>query len=380
MKNRRFLIIVFLIIVSFMDLLAQENRTRIEDRWTESQPVVVAYTGAEEYTAGQLVHINKDDLFIYPGKGLPVGPEWFDDVIRIPLKDVDKILLQEGGKKLFRAKEATAYIIPTSDPQVFLTDQKLKKAAIYRDTLISNIEMEEAFKRSHLLRKTFPKKLVRITFGASFGPDVITKDVEDMLLSSDLPSSEFSWNQTSSLELLDISVRIMDRFILGGQFVAQNISMNLDAYSYGSSMESGYYYRISLTESRFYAEYAMFHVDRYFTRPFEVVVGAGLLLSKSDWDLNYNYANLEDMDNIVDGYIHTNQEYRFQGLQLRSAFHYYFFPGLSCFAGLEANLYPSFTVSSLELPSPVIGETIVMPEHQLNFTSVRFKLGVSIYF
>ncbi len=78
--------------------------------------VVVAYTEAGEYTAGQLVHINKDDLFIYPGKGLPVGPDWFDEVIRIPLNEVNKILLQEGGKKFFRAKEATTYIIPTPNP------------------------------------------------------------------------------------------------------------------------------------------------------------------------------------------------------------------------------------------------------------------------
>ncbi len=156
--------------------------------------------------------------------------------------------------------------------------------------------------------------------------------------------------------------------------------MNLDAYHYGPTMESGFNYGINLTENRLYAEVALFHVDRYLTRPFEVLVGAGLLLSNADWDLNYNYANLEDPDNIIGDYIYTSQNYQFQGLQLRSAFHYYFFSGLSCFAGFEANLYPSFTVSSLELPSPVIGETIVMPEHQLNFTSVRVKLGVSIYF
>ncbi len=201
MKNGGFVIICFLIFVSGMDLLAQENRTQIEERWIRSQPVVVAYTEAGEYTAGQLVHINKEDLFIYQGKGLPVGPEWFDEVIRIPLNEVDKILLQEGGKKFFRAKEATTYIIPTPDPEVHLTYNKVKNAAIYRDTLIPYIEMEEAFKRSNLLRKIFPDKHVRITFGVSFGPDVITKDVEELLKDSNLPSSVYSWNQTSSLEL-----------------------------------------------------------------------------------------------------------------------------------------------------------------------------------
>ena len=168
-------------------------------------------------------------------------------------------------------------------------------------------------------------------------------------------------------------------FSLGGQLVAQRTRSNLSANWSGATTYIYYGYGVDLHQNSLYMEYAFLNVDRFFTRRFEPLIGGGLLLSSSGFNLFYNYENFEDMENISGDYAERNWTEKFQGFQLRGSIHAYLFPGLSLFSGLEANLYPAKTVSSVELPSPIIGETIMMPEYPLNFSSVRFRLGVSIY-
>ena len=47
---------------------------------------------------------------------------------------------------------------------------------------------------------------------------------------------------------------------------------------------------------------------------------------------------------------------------------------------MDLNLTQTFVVPEQEFPIPGLEESIVLPEHELGFSEVRFKLGLSIYF
>ena len=44
----------------------RDHWTRIEQRWLQSQPVVLAFTGQETYLGGQLLHLNNMEMVLYP--------------------------------------------------------------------------------------------------------------------------------------------------------------------------------------------------------------------------------------------------------------------------------------------------------------------------
>jgi hypothetical protein len=48
-------------------------------------------------------------------------------------------------------------------------------------------------------------------------------------------------------------------------------------------------------EHRLYAEYAILNTDRFYSRKFEVIAGAGLLLGNPEWSFGYSYS-----DNFMD--------------------------------------------------------------------------------
>jgi hypothetical protein len=64
---------------------------------------------------------------------------------------------------------------------------------------------------------------------------------------------------------------------------------------------------------------------------------------------------------------------------LKGAFHYYIFPGLSLWPALEVNFNQPFVVPEQELRTIRNQDPLYLPEHELGFSSVRFKLGLSLY-
>jgi hypothetical protein len=50
------------------------------------------------------------------------------------------------------------------------------------------------------------------------------------------------------------------------------------------------------------------------------------------------------------------------------------------FLAIDLNLTPAFVVPEQEISISGLEEPIVLPEHKLGFNSVKFKLGLSIYF
>ncbi len=351
----------------------------IEERWRESQPVIVVYTSSGEVIAGQQIHASSDSLFIYPGDGLPVGTQWVGELKIVGVNDIDSVLFQEGGNKLLRDKKADVMVFPSPNARYSKPHVQLRNGSVYKDSLLDPPDLEVAISQSKVMRKAFRRKRVRYSLGVNFGSDVITNDIKSMLQGTSLPKSYESYGGHINGEFLDLSFRVKDRLILGGSLFTRTSYTNVYTYTYD---EGDVYYDldVSYREHKVYAEYAIVKTDRFFSRKFEVLAGAGLLIGQPEWRFFFSYYSYEDPENIEGGYLYYNYEDILLGAQIKGAFHYYFFPGLSLWTAIDFNLVQPFVISERELDVPDGVSPITIPQHELGFSSVRFKLGLSIYF
>jgi len=358
---------------------APELRTHIEDRWLESQPVVIVYTRASGVLSGQQIHATPDSIYIYTDQGLPVGPGWQKDLVSVHVNEIDHVLFQAGGNKLGRKKRATAIDFPSSGARFSEPHVQLRNSSVYVDSLYNPHTLDEAFLQSDILRRAFRKKRIRYSFGVNFGGDVLISEIQNSIGQSTLPYSYDSWGDNVNMEILDLSFRFFDRLILGASLFSRSSVTDLYGNSYNEIREISYDYRVEYREHRIYTEYAILNTDRYFSRRFELIAGAGLLFGSPEWSLGYNYYDVQNPDYESDPYQYYSYSDRLLGLQLKGAFHYYFFPGLSLWTALDVNLNQPFVVLELELPTSGNQDPLVLPEHELGFSGVRFKLGLSLY-
>ncbi len=354
--------------------------TVIENRWRESQPVIVVYTRSGEVVAGQQIHASSDSLFIYPGDGLPVGTQWADGLKTVYVNEIDSVLFQEGGNKLGRDKRSNTLVFPSTNARYSEQHLKLRKASVYEDSLIVPPDLEVAIIHSRVMKQAFRKKRVRYSIGVNFGSDVLLNEIQNAIGESSLPYSSESYGGNVNGELLDLSFRFFDRLIIGGSLFSRSNHANINGYSNNSTYNINYYFWVDYVEHRLYAEYALLNTDRFYSRKFEVIAGAGLLLGNPEWNFGYSYYDVQNPDYESDGEFNYNYSDNLLGLQLKAAFHYYFFPGLSIWTAIDLNLNQPFVVPEQELPISGEQEPIILPEHELGFSCVRFKLGLSIYF
>jgi hypothetical protein len=354
--------------------------TVIENRWRESQPVIVVYKRSGEVVAGQQIHAGFDSLYIYPVDGLPVGTQWADDLEAVYMNEIDSVLFQEGGNKLGRDKRSKKMVFPSANARYSELYLKLRKASVYEDSLIVPLDLEMAVSHSRVMKQAFRKKRVRYSIGVNFGSDVILNEIQNAIGESSLPYSYDSYGGNVNGELLDLSFRFFDRLIIGGSLFSRSNYTNVYGYSNNSAYDINYNYMVDYVEHRLYAEYALLNTDRYYSRKFEVIAGAGLLLGNPEWRFGYSYYEVQNPDYESNGYFSYSYSDNLLGLQLTGAFHYYFFPGLSIWTAIDLNLNQPFVVPEQELPTSGEQEPFILPEHELGFSCVRFKLGLSIYF
>ncbi len=356
-----------------------ESWNQIRDRWIWSQPAIVVYTYQGKHLSGQPVHAGIDTLYLYASTALPVGSDWYGKLHKITFKEIDKVLVQKGGNRVTRSNRSVGYQIPKKDKYFTKGFQEVKRSAVYRDSLVHPRQMKEAFPHSPVMRQVFPHKHFRISVSVGMGGGSVDNDAREALLASPLTTPEGGYGSTASPDIIDISWRFLDRVIVGGQLVSRNFSTTLYAYSQAGLSSNSYHYDVNFYEHRLYAEYAFFNLDRYFTRRWELLVGAGFLMGKPSWDFYYQYDDGSDPDNFIYEEERYEQDGSLYGVQSRTAFHYYFFPGLSLWTGLEANFYKPWTIDSVAVPSGDPSAPLVLQEHTLSFSSVRFRFGVSIY-
>jgi len=356
-----------------------ETLELIQRKWLGAQPAIIVVSEDGKQISGQPLHAGIDTLYLFASTSLPVGPDQNKKVHAIPFVHVDRVLIQKGGNLITRSRKSSGHQIPVENKYFTKGFQALIKAAVYPDTMLIPSTMEKAFEHSPVFRQVFPHKHFRISVSAGFGGDAGLNDAREALLYSSLPSPEDGYNNVASIDILDVSWRFLDRYIIGGQLLARNASSTLYAYSQGEDWSNYFSYYVNYFEHRFYAEYVFFPVDRYFTKRWEFTAGAGLLIGKPEWTLFYNHDEYSDPDNPVYGTVTHTQTDPLLGFQLRAAFHLYLIPGFSLWSGLEGNFNSPWVIQQVEVPSNNPSVSLVLQEHTLNFSSVRFKLGVSIY-
>ena len=360
--------------------LTPPQQEALAHRWTRSQPLVVAFSGDADPVAGQPIYLARETLYIYPKVTLPAGAKWHNDLIELPLSELDSVLLQPGGVPLLRARRARSYPLSHDySEEGVKVRQKLRTASVYQDTAAYGEGLQEAFSHSRLLRRVYPAKHLRISMGVGVGADVVTDDVREALLHSSLGTPEEGYGTTTTIELADIAFRFLGRYMVGWQYWARPDYTNLYSYQSGADYYSSYSYRVGLFEHRIYGEYALFPVDRYFTRPLEWTVGAGIILARPEMNFFYQYSYYPEEDQMAGGELFNQVNGRVTGLQLKSFLHYFLFPRFSLYAGLEACFYQKMVLPEYVLPDPETGGEISLPRHEINLNQLRFRAGVSIY-
>ena len=360
--------------------LTPRQEEALSKRWIRSQSVVTLYLGESHPIAGQPIHLSGDTVLVYPRMDIPAGGNWQKHLVAVPLAETDSFALQKGGNGILRARKASAYPLQPDLPEATLSArQKLWKASVYRDSLPAAPDLPDAFSHSRLLRSVFPNKHFRISLGVGFGADVVTDDVMQSLLQSPLVKPEQGYGTTTTIELADFAFRFLGRVMVGWQYMARPDYSNIYSYSSGPDSYSDYSYRVDLFEHRIYAEYGIFHVDRYFSRPVEWTAGAGIILARPEKSFYYQYAYFPEDGRIYEDYLFYQMTGRLTGLHLKSALHYFFFPGLSLFAGLEASFYQKWIIPAQALPDAGTGQEITLPQHEISLNRFRFKIGISIF-
>ena len=360
--------------------LTSRQAEALRNRWNSSQPVVALNVAGKQPVTGQPVYFGRDSVMIYPKTRLPVGGEWQNDLVAVPLYEVTSMALQPGGNWIRRSGSSRFYALkPAGTETTAKAIRKLHNATVYRDSLVPAQELTDAFSHSRVLRQVFPNKHFRISLGVGLGGDVVADEVTAALRSSPLGEPEYGYGQTADFEWADLAIRLFGRVMVGWRYSSFPDYANWYYYSSGKENYFNYSYRIELYEHRIYGEYGLFHVDRYFSRPFEWTVGAGMILARPEKSFDYYYEDYSDPDQINSAYLNDQMTFSITGLHLKSVFHYFFIPGLSLYAGLEASLYEKWIIPEQTLPGTDNGGEMILPEYGITLNSIRFRAGVSIY-
>ncbi|MGW8315727.1 MAG: hypothetical protein ACWGNV_09020 [Bacteroidales bacterium] len=349
-------------------------------RWGSSQPVVALYVGGEQPVTGQPIYFGRDSILVYPKARLPVGADWHKDLVAVPFSKVTSMALQRGGNWIQRSRSSRFYALrPAGTKTAGTAIVKLHYASIYRDSLVPARDMPDALRHSRVMRQVFPNKHIRISAGIGLGGDVVADDVKEAFSNSPLGDPEYGYGNPADFEWADIAFRMFNRYMIGWQYISNTNYSNWYYYSSGNDYNYSYSYWIELFEHRIYGEYGLFHVDRYFSRPFEWTVGAGIIFARPKKSFYYDYEDFSDPENPDFQYFNDQITGKITGLNLKSMFHYFFVPGLSLYAGLEASFYEKWIIPEQILPTGETGGQTTLPEHEINLNNIRFRAGVSIY-
>ncbi|MDD2634745.1 MAG: hypothetical protein PHW82_04530 [Bacteroidales bacterium] len=396
---------------------------KVNKRWSKLQPSIFIVTTSGDTVVGQLISISSESLTICTDKIIPFNDFIEGKTKQIAINNISSIIFTKEGYKrtglitgfiagggagvisglivgqgwtvipavllgtvgatggMFLGKRIqeiikTSEISMDSDPQkIEKYLNRLQKHAIHPDNLIADKDLNHFAKHSKNISKVFPEKHLRISFGLSVGPNFVKSSLDDMLSATSLPPITKYRTDPLAVEFFDLAWRFSDKFIIGGQ-----LSLNLGNYSYlfYDNHENLYYNnKIQNFESRIYFEYSPNPVTRLFTKKYEFLFGGGIVFANPSSKFIYSYTpDIATGDNIQ---VTKQYEPNLLGVQLRSAFHYYIFPGFSVSAGIEGNIIQPLSIDSYQLPTSNPTEFITIPDYKLNFSTIRIKIGASIY-
>ena len=397
---------------------------KIQKRWDKYQPRTDIVLLAGDTITGQLIYANEYEIVLYPSNKIMLNTDQFAELIHVPIKDIGEVYLMKGGltstglitgiivggvsgfvvgmlvgqgwtiipaiilgtsgaaggawlgSKIQKSLRTSSLDMEKSGSDHKRKKTKLRRSAVYRDSLIYYQDIYQMTDNSKPMRRCFPKKHFRVSFGVSMGFNTTKDDLTEMFESTTLtPMDEFR-HEPLAFEFYDFSWRFLNRYIAGVSIFLNKGNytylFHSDYYNNGSSY---YSYTIQMFGAHIYGDYVIKPVNRFFTKPIEFTAGMGILYSSPSVTFNYSY--YFDSDEF---YYRYNENHNILGVQLRAAFYYYPFPGFSISFGLQGNIYEKVTIPAMVLPTHNPAVTHNIPEHKLQFSSIRIKSGISIYF
>ena len=397
---------------------------KIQKRWDKYQPRanVILLTG--DTITGQLIYANENKVILYPSDKIMLNTDQFADLIYVPIKDIDEIFLMKGGpvstglitgiiigggtgfligvligqgwtilpaillstggaaggawlgSKVQRSVRTSTLKMDKDGSDYKRKNAKLQRSAVYRDSLTYYQDIYQMIDHSKAMRRCFPKKHFRVSFGISMGFNTTKDDLTEMLESTTLPPMDEFRHGPLAFEFYDFSWRFASRYIAGvSMFLNKGSYTYLFHSDYSNNGSSHYSYDIQVFGAQIYGDYVIKPVNRFFTKPIEFTAGVGILLGSPVITFNYGY--YFDNDEF---YYRYNENHNIFGVQLRAAFYYYPFPGFSVSIGLQGNIYENVIIPAMILPTHDPAVSVDIPEHKLHFSSLRVKSGISIYF
>ncbi|RUA28705.1 MAG: hypothetical protein DSY76_04105 [Bacteroidetes bacterium] len=435
----RYLLLLFWLLTA-VNLFSQNNDTirqnnsrafseskwnSIQDRWDKKQPHAQIILHSGEKIQGQIIYANSEKIVLYPGSEIMVKPSQFSDTIQIPMGRIETILLAKTKKETTLAGSLTGIAIGggigvssgiiigggwTILPAIALgtvgiaggwwigskiqkkinhkiinldsniTNKELKvirKYAIYKKDTILYKEINQMRAHSDVLKRVFPKKHFRIYSGISSGGFLACKnDILPVFEATDLPEIEEYRSAAVNIEILNLSWRFKNRYIVGGSMFQYS-----DIYLFSRSNPTAnssldYNYSIQTFGTSLYSEYVIKPIDEYFSKRTEFSAGIGLLHLRPSFQLHYSYYN-----NPHEYYTDYKDVLSVYGLQLRASAAYYLFPGFSFSVGIQGNIFQNATINALYLKTSSDPNTsIKLAEHTLSFNSLRATAGIGIHF
>ena len=397
---------------------------KIQKRWDKYQPRadIILLTG--DTITGQLIYANENKIVLYPGNSIMLNTDQFADLIHVTIKDIDEIFLMKGGPasvglvtgiiiggtsgfligvlvgqgwtilpaillgtggaaggawlgaKVQRLVRTSTLEMDKDGSGYKRKQAKLHRSAVYRDSMMYFQDIYQMMDHSKIMRRCFPKKHFRVSLGLSAGFNTTKDDLTEMLESTKLPPMNEFRHKPLAFEFYDFSWRFANRYIAGvSMFVNSGSYTHLYYSDYTDNSSLYYNYDIQFYGVLIYCDYTIKPVSRFFTKPIEFTTGVGISYASPTVIFHYSYAY--DYDEFFYEY---HEMHNIFGVQLRAAFYYYLFPGLSVSIGLQGNIYQNITIPAMVLPTHDPAVTIDIPEHKLHFSSLRVKSGISIYF
>lgn len=395
---------------------------KIQKRWDNHQRTVILVSLSGDTASGQLVSINDSVISIYPEKSILLTAEQAQNISHYPVSEIEYffikkkrsalpiwayttvagagvgtvagLILSQGwsvaivvaggvvstglgtwiGFKIEKAKKAKKLTLNKGHNDYPKNLKRLKKKMLYNDSIAFPMSFRQALDHSKLMNRTFYSKRLRVSVALSAGPNTIENSVSNAFASAGI--SKISYNYSPiAFELPDVSWRISKRFIVGGQFYFAGHSDISDFYkpdAFSTTNELEFSYSINTLEARLYLEYAINPIDRFMSKPYEFLIGAGVIMGSQSFDFT-------SFESLGDNY-NSSENSAIQGIQVRSSFHYYFLPSFSLFTGIEANLYTNVNAPKLEFSTLDPAKDYVIPAYDLNFNTLRLKLGTSVHF
>ena len=407
--------------------IGDEKLQAMEKRWEKFRSDITITTRSGEIVRGQVMAVSDNEIVIYPGTDIPLGESISDSFIRVSFSDIAASTLDSGGppgaglisgglvgggggflvgaiiaggwsivppivlggglaagggwlgNKIQKGIETSEAEFDVNEEMQSSDEGNIERSAFFRDDIKLTDDPGLMVENSAKFRRVFPHKHLRISFATSIGPNSVKKELVSMFESTVLPAMNEFRHGPIAFEFYDVAYRFNYHYIAGAQ-----IMFNVDSYAYiwyddyNSPNGIDYWYDLYNFEARFYFEYVASPVDRFFTKRHELITGAGLIIASPNTNFTYGYVpdtmtgNTEFIENRISSSL--------LGLQLRSAVHFYPWPGFSLFGGIEANFIQGMEFAAQSLPAPVVGEFIEIPVYKLNFSTFRVKAGASIWF